>query len=195
MNILLLGPQGSGKGTQAKRIAAEYGIPHVATGDMFRDAIAAGTELGERVRPIYESGALVPDELTVALIRERLAQPDARDGFVLDGFPRNLAQAAALDEMLREIDRELDVIFEFQMADESLLIERMKKRAREEGRTDDTPEAMRRRLDTYYEHTQPLVEHYRSRTGKLVGIHADRTVNEVFAEIQAALEQVEEAVA
>ena len=192
MNILLLGPQGSGKGTQAKRIAAEYGIPHIATGDMLRDAIANGSDLGEQVRPIYESGALVPDELMVELIRERLAAQDARAGFVLDGFPRTLRQAEALDRMLREIGRRLDVVFEFQAPDETLLVARISKRAREEGRTDDTPEAIRRRLDTYYEQTYPLVEHYRARTGRLVGIHADRSVDEVFAEVQAAIEQAEE---
>jgi adenylate kinase len=195
VDILLLGPQGSGKGTQARRIAAEYGVPHIATGDMIRAAISSRSGLGLQVKEIYERGDLVPDEIMIEVIRERLAEPDAREGFVLDGFPRNLAQAEALDELLREIGRELDVIFEFQTADESLLFERMKKRARDEGRTDDTPEAMRRRLDTYYAHTQPLVEYYRSRTGRLVGIHADRTVNEVFAEIQDALEQVAEAAA
>ena len=100
MNLLVLGPQGAGKGTQAKRIAAEYGIPHVSTGDMFRAAIAARTELGRQVEPILAAGELVPDELTIALIRERLGEPDAAAGFVLDGFPRNLAQAEALDEML-----------------------------------------------------------------------------------------------
>ena len=99
MNVLVLGPQGSGKGTQAKQISAAYGVPHVSTGDMFRAAIADGSELGRRVQPILAAGELVPDELTVAAIRERLAQEDARDGFVLDGFPRNLVQAAALDTM------------------------------------------------------------------------------------------------
>jgi adenylate kinase len=192
VNILLLGPQGSGKGTQAKRIAAEYGIPHIATGDILRDAIANGSELGERVRPIYESGELVPDDLMVELIRERLAAADARNGFVFDGFPRTMPQAEALDRMLREIGRRLDVVFELQVPDETLLVGRISKRAREEGRTDDTPAAIRRRLDTYYEQTHPLVEHYRTRTGRLVGIHADRSVDEVFAEIQAAIEQAEE---
>ena len=192
MNILLLGPQGSGKGTQAKRIAAEYAIPHIATGDILRSAIAAGTELGQRVRPIYESGGLVPDDLMVDLIRERLGAPDARDGFVLDGFPRTMPQAEALDRMLREIGRRLDIVFAFQVPDETLLVDRISKRAREEGRTDDTPAAIRRRLDTYYEQTHPLVEHYRTRTGRVVGIHADRGVDDVFAELQAAIEQAEE---
>ncbi len=188
MNILLLGPQGSGKGTQAKRIAAEYGIPHIATGDMLRAAIAARTPLGLRVQPILEGGQLVPDDLMVELIRERLGEDDAADGFVLDGFPRTMAQADALDAMLREIGRELAIVFELQVSDE-ICIERLLKRAREESRPDDTPEAIARRLELYHRETEPLVEHYRAQ-GVLVGIHADGTVNEVFAEIQQALEQV-----
>lgn len=190
MNILLLGPQGSGKGTQAARISAEYDIAHIATGDMLRAAMAAGTELGERVRPIYEAGALVPDDLMIALIRERLAQEDAREGFIFDGFPRTMAQAEALDAMLREIGRELDVVFDFQLGDEATLLERMRKRAAEENRIDDTPEAMRRRLDLYYKETAPLIEHYRATANNVVGIHAGRSIDEVFTEIQDALEQV-----
>jgi len=189
VNVLLLGPQGSGKGTQAKRIAAEYGLPHVATGDMFREAIAEQTDLGREVEPILAQGDLVPDELTVALIRERLEQDDADAGFVLDGFPRNLAQAAALDDLLTTIGRELDVVFEFQLSDE-VAMERMERRAREEGRTDDTPEVMRRRLEIYRRETQPLVEHYRVRQANVVGLHAERTIDEVFAEVQETLEQV-----
>ena len=113
MNLLVLGPQGSGKGTQAKRISAAHGIPHVSTGDMFRAAVAAGTELGLRVEPILVSGDLVPDDLTVALIRERLSEQDARDGFVLDGFPRNLAQAEALDGMLDGLGRRIAAVVVF----------------------------------------------------------------------------------
>ncbi|HYY63531.1 MAG TPA: adenylate kinase [Gaiellaceae bacterium] len=188
MNILMLGPQGSGKGTQAKRIAAEYGIPHIATGDMLRTAIDAGTPLGLRVKPIYDAGELVPDEIMIELIRERLDEPDAAEGFVLDGFPRTTPQADAFDAMLREIGRELTVVFALQVTDE-VCIERLLKRAREEGRTDDTPEAIRTRLEIYHRETEPLVEHYRAQ-GSLVTIHADGTPNEVFAEIQAALEQV-----
>lgn len=188
MNVLLLGPQGSGKGTQAKRISAEYGIPHIATGDMLRTAIAAETPLGQRVKPILESGQLVPDELMIDLIRERLDEADAAEGFVLDGFPRTTPQADALDAMLREISRELTVVFALQVSDE-ICIERLLKRAQEEGRPDDTPEAIRTRLELYHRETEPLVEHYRTQ-GNLVPIHADGTPNEVFAEIQAALEQV-----
>ena len=188
MKILLLGPQGSGKGTQAKRISAEYGIPHIATGDMLRVAIAAGTTLGQQVKPILERGELVPDELMIELIRERLEEPDAADGFVLDGFPRTMPQAEALDAMLREIGRELTVVFALQVSDE-ICIERLLRRAREEQRPDDTPEAIRTRLELYHRETEPLIEHYRT-LGVLVPIHADGTPNEVFAEIQAALEQV-----
>jgi adenylate kinase len=188
VNLLLLGPQGAGKGTQAKRIAAEYGIPHVSTGDMFREAIAAGSELGRRVQPILESGALVPDELTIALIRDRLGQDDAAKGFVLDGFPRNMTQAEALDAMLGEIGRSLDVVLELQLDDDASF-QRLLRRAREEGRTDDTPEVIRRRLDVYHRETEPLVEYYRAQ-GSLVPIHAERSVDEVFAEIVEALEQI-----
>jgi adenylate kinase len=183
----LLGPQGSGKGTQAKRIEAEYGIPHIATGDMLRAAIEDGSELGRRVKPILESGQLVPDELMIDLIRDRLGQADTEAGFVLDGFPRTAPQADALDAMLDEIGRPLSIVFEVQVPDE-IARERLLRRAELEGRTDDTPEVIGRRLDLYHELTEPLVEHYRLQ-GNLVGIHGDRPVNEVFAEIQQALEQ------
>ena len=187
-NILLLGPQGAGKGTQGRLIASEYAIPHVATGDMLRAAMADGSELGQQVRPIYDSGRLVPDNLMIALIRERLSGEDAREGLVLDGFPRTMAQADALEETLREIGRDLDVVFEFQIPDE-VGRERMLKRAAEEGRTDDTPEAIDERLRLYHEETKPLIEYYRTR-GNLVGVHGDRPVNQVFSEIQQTLEQV-----
>jgi adenylate kinase len=187
VNVLLLGPQGSGKGTQAKRIEAEYGIPHIATGDMLRQAMEQGTEFGRRVKPIVESGQLVPDELMIDMIRERLGQPDTEPGFILDGFPRTPAQADALDTMLAEIGRPLSIVFEFQLPDD-LATDRLLKRAELEGRVDDTPEVIARRLGLYHEQTEPLIEHYRSR-GNLIGIHGDRTVNAVFSEIQQALEQ------
>jgi adenylate kinase len=187
LNVLLLGPQGAGKGTQGKLIASEYGIPHIATGDILRAAIAAESELGRRVKPLYDAGQLVPDDLMIGLIRERLAEDDARDGFVLDGFPRTLVQAEALDEMLDEIGRPLTVVFEFQLP-EDVCLERLRLRAREEGRVDDTEDAIRMRLALYHEQTEPLIEHYRAR-GNLVGIRGDRSVEQVFAEIQQALEQ------
>lgn len=188
LNLLLLGVQGAGKGTQAKRIASEYRLAHISTGETFRAAVAAGTELGRRVRPILESGALVPDELTIELMRARLAEEDASEGFVLDGFPRTMAQAEALDVLLAELERPLDVVFELQIRDE-LASERLRRRALRERRADDTPEAIARRVELYHRETEPLVEHYRA-SGILVGIHAEGSINEVFAEIQEALEQV-----
>ncbi len=189
--MLILGPQGSGKGTQARRIAGEYGIPHIATGDMFREAVARKTALGLRVEPILAAGGLVPDELTIALMRERLSQEDARRGFVLDGFPRTLAQAEALDALLQELGRSLDVVLELQVPDE-VCAERMLKRAQAEGRADDTPEVIRRRLEIYHRETEPLIAHYLP-TGKVVGIRGDRSIEEVWRDIQLALERAEEA--
>jgi adenylate kinase len=186
LNILILGPQGSGKGTQAQRIADEYRLAHIATGDMFRSAIQRRTPLGVEVGPILARGELVPDELTVGLIRERLAEEDARAGFVLDGFPRNAAQADALDQLLEQVSRPLDTVLVLEVADE-ICIERLLKRAADEGRPDDTPKAIARRLEIYHAETAPLVDHYLP-TGKVIGIHGQGTVDEVWAEIQEVLE-------
>ena len=189
MNVLVLGPQGAGKGTQAKRIAAEYGIPHVATGDILREAMANETPLGLEVKPVYDSGGLVPDETMVELIRERLGEPDAADGFVLDGFPRTVNQAEALERMFGETGTAFDVVFELQV-DDDVAVQRLIGRAREEGRTDDTPEAIAKRLGLYHRETEPLVEYYRTRGANVVGIHGERSPDAVFAEVQEALEQV-----
>jgi len=186
VNLLVLGPQGAGKGTQSARISAEYGIPHIATGDMFRAEQAAGTEFGKQVGEIMASGELVPDSLTVAMIENRLSQADAEQGFVLDGFPRNLAQAEALDAMLGGIGRGLDAILFFDVPD-SIGMDRALRRAEIEDRADDTPEVIERRLRIYHEETEPIVEHYRA-TGKLVPLHAERSIEEVWSEIAAALE-------
>jgi adenylate kinase len=190
VNVLLLGPQGSGKGTQAKLISTTYGIPQIATGDMIREMKELDTPVGRDVKAVYDAGELVNDELIIRMIRDRLDRGDTIPGFVLDGFPRNMAQAEALDALLRELDRDLDVVFDFQVADRETLLERMLKRAVEENRSDDTPETIRRRLAIYDEVTAPLVEYYRSTRGNVVGIHADRPVDEVFAEIREALDQV-----
>jgi adenylate kinase len=158
---------------------------------MFRAAIEAGTPLGRQVEPLLKDGILVPDELTVSMIRERLSEDDAANGFVLDGFPRNLAQARALDDMLREIGRGLDAILFFDVPD-SVGMERALKRAQIEHRDDDTSEVIARRLATYHDETEPVIEHYRT-TGKLVPLHAGRTVEEVWHQIEDALTQVEAA--
>jgi adenylate kinase len=186
--VLLLGPQGAGKGTQANRISAEYGIPHIASGEILRAEMQAGTELGRRVKGVYDRGDLVSDDLVIELIRSRLEQPDTESGFALDGFPRTTVQAEALDALLAELGRSFSVVFALQIPDE-VAFERLRKRATLEGRADDTDEAIRRRLESYHRETEPLIEHYRVR-GNLVSIHAARSENEVFAEIQSALEQV-----
>ena len=190
MNLLVLGPQGAGKGTQAKRISAEYGIPHVSTGDMFR-ALDESTELGRKVKAIMNAGELVPDEVTIAMIEDRLNASDAASGFVLDGFPRNLAQAEALDAMLSGIGRGLDAILFFNVPDE-VGMGRALKRAEQEGRSDDTPAVIAKRLDVYHSETEPIVEHYRT-TGKLVPLHAERSIPEVWNEISESLQQAEPA--
>jgi adenylate kinase len=189
LNLLLLGPQGAGKGTQARRISEEYGIPHIASGDILRDEMARSTELGRRVKPIYDAGGLVPDELMIDIIRDRLSRGDTLPGFVLDGFPRTLPQARALDEMLAEIDRGLVLVLELQVADD-VSRERLLRRASEEARTDDTPQAIDERLALYREKTAPLVAYYRAQ-GKLVGIHGEREIEEVYAEIERVLNQTE----
>jgi adenylate kinase len=188
LNVLLLGPQGAGKGTQAKRISAEYGSPHIASGEILRAEMDAGTELGRRVKDVYDRGDLVSDDLMIELIRNRLEQPDTEAGFVLDGFPRTTVQAEALDTMFNDIGRNFSVAFALQIPDE-VAFDRLRRRAEVEGRADDTDEAIQRRLDNYHRETEPLIEYYRIR-GNLVPIHGNRSENEVFAEIQRALEQV-----
>jgi adenylate kinase len=186
LDIVILGPPGAGKGTQAKLISKDAGIPHVATGDMLREAIADGTELGRRIREVYDRGELVSDELMIELIGERLGQADTADGFVLDGFPRTLPQAEALDRLLEAIDRSLSVALHFQVPDE-LAVERLHVRAIQEGRSDDSPEVIKHRLEVFHRETEPVTEYYRA-LGILVGIHADRTIEEVFSEVQQVLQ-------
>jgi adenylate kinase len=186
VRILILGPQGSGKGTQAKRIAEVYDAPHVATGDILRAAVADGSELGAQVRPILERGDLVPDDLMVGLIRERLEEEDG--GFVLDGFPRTMAQAEALDGMLEEIGKPLDAVILLQVSDE-VATERLRERAAHEGRADDSPEAIRNRLRLYHELTELVVDRY-GQAGIEVVIDGEQSVDDVFAAIQDALEGV-----
>ena len=191
MNTLVLGPQGSGKGTQAKLIRGTYGLAHIATGDMIREIKELPTDLGRELKAVYDRGDLVSDELMIRLIEDRLSRGDTLPGFVLDGFPRTMPQAEALDALLRELGRTLDVVFAFQVPDRQALLDRMVKRAAEENRSDDTPEAIERRLELYERETAPLVEYYRTTRGNVVGIHADRTVDEVFQEIRDTLDQVQ----
>lgn len=184
--LLIVGPQGSGKGTQGVRIAEALGIPSVSTGDVFRGAVAAGTELGRQVKAIIEAGDLVPDELTSAVVRDRLSQPDAEGGFLLDGYPRNVAQVMHLDEFLEGRDEALDAVIELDVPrDES--IARIAQRAAEQGRTDDTDEVIANRLAIYERETAPILDVYRAR-GIVDRIDGVGTLDEITARIIAALE-------
>ena len=187
LDIVVLGPPGAGKGTQAKLIEADRGIPQIATGDILRATVAAGS--GLRVKAILDRGDLVPDELMIELIRDKLSGDGTQGGFVLDGFPRTLAQAEALDAMLAELGRRLALALEFHVPEE-VAVERLRGRARAEGRTDDEPEVIRHRLEVFRAQTGPVLEHYRAQ-GILVAVHAQRPVEEVQAEVQQALDAAE----
>lgn len=164
--LVIMGPQGSGKGTQAARVAEALEIPAISTGDIFRANIKGDTELGRLARSYSDRGELVPDEVTNSMVRDRLAQEDTAGGFLLDGYPRNAAQVVELDAILAEHGTALDGVIELEVAEEELL-ERLARRAEVEGRTDDTPEGIRRRLAVYHEQTAPLAQAYADR-----GIHA-----------------------
>jgi adenylate kinase len=184
--LLIVGPQGSGKGTQGVRIAETFGVPAVSTGDVFRGAVAAGTDLGQQVKAIIEAGDLVPDELTSAVVRDRLSQQDAAEGFLLDGYPRNVAQVMHLDEFLEGRDESLDAVIELAVPrDES--IARIAGRAAEQGRSDDTEEVIANRLAIYERETAPILEVYRTR-GIVDDIDGVGSLDEITDRIIAALE-------
>jgi adenylate kinase len=185
VRILILGPQGSGKGTQAKRLARERGLAHVATGDILRAAVADGSDLGRRVKPILDRGDLVPDDLMIELIRERLVD---EGGFVLDGFPRTVPQAEALDTMLAEIGKPLDVVLLLDVGDD-VAMNRLAGRAAAQGRTDDAPAVIANRLRLYHELTEPVVERYRG-SGMLVEVDGEGAVDVVADEVESALSGV-----
>ena len=184
--MIILGPPGAGKGTQAALIAERYGIPAISTGDIFRANIKAETELGKQVKEITASGALVPDELTNRIVEDRLAQTDAQEGFLLDGYPRNLGQVEALDTMLRATGQSLDVVIEL-VVDTEEVVQRLLKRAEIEGRVDDTEEVVRHRMDVYAEQTAPLSDAYEKR-GLLRRVDGLGEVDEVAARINEALD-------
>jgi adenylate kinase len=158
---------------------------------MIREMKERPTELGAELREIYDRGDLVDDDLMIRLIGDRLDRGDTLPGFVLDGFPRTMVQATALDDLLHELGRSIDIVFDFHVPDRQQLVDRLLKRAAEENRSDDTPEAIKNRLAKYEEETAPLSEYYRSTRGNVVGIHADRPIEDVFHEIQQALAAVE----
>lgn len=187
MRLILLGPPGAGKGTQAQRLVARHGIVQLSTGDMLRAATAAGTAVGKRAREIMDRGDLVPDDIMVEIIADRLTKPDANKGFILDGFPRTIPQAEALDRLLEKMGLKLDAVIEIKV-NEAQLVSRVENRARETGgaRADDTVETMRNRLAVYRRQTEPVAGHYR-RKGKVFEVDGMGTMDEVSAAIQGVL--------
>ena len=183
--LLLLGPPGAGKGTQAERLVERLEIPQISTGEMLRAAVAAGTEVGKRAKAAMDAGELVTDDIVVKVAEERLAQADARDGFILDGFPRNAAQAAALDRFLGDNGTALERCIAITV-DEDAVVERLLKRAEIEGRSDDNEESIRVRMKVYREETEPVIGHYRGR-GVVVEVDGMGTIDEVASRIEQAL--------
>jgi adenylate kinase len=191
MRLILLGPPGSGKGTQAQRLVQKHGIVQLSTGEMLRAAVATGTPVGLQAKDIMANGGLVPDEIVIGIISDRIDQPDARKGFILDGFPRTVPQAEALDELLKKKHLKLDAVIELRV-NESALLDRVEKRAAEtrargeEVRVDDTPEVLTRRLAQYRAMTEPLI-HYYSERRKLLTVDGMMTIEHVTREINRIL--------
>ncbi|MGB3829524.1 MAG: adenylate kinase [Ornithinimicrobium sp.] len=188
MRLLILGAPGAGKGTQAARIAERLEIPAISTGDIFRKNIAEETELGLKVKSILSSGGFVPDDVTIAIVRDRLAEADAHRGFLLDGFPRTPGQVEALDEMLSDQGAALDAVVELTV-DTDEVVQRLLKRAHDQGRSDDTEDVIRERMNLYAEETAPLSTIYRSR-GVLIHVDGMGEVDEVTDRVFAALDSV-----
>jgi adenylate kinase len=193
MKIILMGPPGAGKGTQAKIISDRLSVPAISTGDIFRKNVSEETELGREAKRYMDAGDYVPDEITNAMVRDRIAEPDAVDGFLLDGYPRTVAQVDELDSMLAEHGSAIDAVVVLTV-DEDEVVARLVKRAQEEGRSDDTEEVMRHRQDVYTEQTAPLIETYADR-GKLVEVDGMGSVPEVSSRVFEALEQTNGATA
>ena len=185
MRLVLLGAPGSGKGTQAAMLRAELKVPHISTGDLLRAAVKAGTPLGVKAKAVMEAGKLVSDEIVLGMLEERITQPDAHGGFILDGYPRNVAQCEALEALLARIGQPLDIAVKLKVPSE-LIVDRIAGRAAAEGRKDDTPETVRERLRVYAEQTAPVAEHFGA-LGKLRIVDGVGEVDAVFKRILAAL--------
>jgi adenylate kinase len=194
MNLIILGPPGAGKGTQSQALAAKRGLVQLSTGDMLRAAIRAGSEVGLKAKAIIAAGQLAPDDVVIGIVADRIEQPDCRGGFILDGFPRTLAQAAALEELLRSRGRRIDAVIELRV-DDSILIQRIEQRAREAVaagetvRADDNAEALRTRLLAYYRETAPLIGYYFAK-GQLHSVDGMAPVEAVCHQIDAVLSRV-----
>ncbi len=215
MNLILLGPPGSGKGTQAKLIVEKYGIPQISTGDMLREAVAKGTELGKIAKKYMDAGQLVPDEVVIGIVKERLQEPDCEKGFILDGFPRTIPQAEALDKILEELGKKIDAVINIQVPEEEVVKRIVNRRTcrkcgavyhliynppKEDNkcdkcggelyqRDDDKEETVRQRYKVYKEQTEPLVEYY-AKKGVLYNIDGTKSIEEVFNEIDKILQKL-----
>ncbi len=215
MNLILLGPPGSGKGTQAKLIVEKYGIPQISTGDMLREAVAKGTELGKEAKKYMDAGQLVPDEVVIGIVKERLQEPDCEKGFILDGFPRTIPQAEALDKMLEELGKKIDAVINIQVPEEEVVKRIVNRRTcrncgavyhliynppKEDNkcdkcggelyqRDDDREETVRQRYKVYKEQTEPLVDYY-AKKGVLYNIDGTKSIEEVFNEIDKILQKL-----
>ena len=187
MKLILLGPPGAGKGTQAQRLVAKHGIVQLSTGEMLRAAAAAGTPVGKRAKEIMDRGDLVPDDVMIDIIADRIERPDSANGFILDGFPRTVAQAEALDVLLEKRHQSLDAVVEIKVED-ALLMKRIEGRAKETGgaRGDDNAETLRKRMAVYWAQTKPVADYY-SRKGMLKTIDGVGTVEEVSTRIESLL--------
>jgi adenylate kinase len=186
MRIVLLGAPGSGKGTQAALLVEELKLPHISTGALLRSAVKAGTKLGIKAKAVLDRGELVSDDIMLELLEERLSQADVEAGFILDGYPRNLAQARALDELLSRIDQPVDEALQIDV-DIEMVIARIAGRAAEEGRSDDTEEVVRNRMKVYSDHTAPVVDYY-AQQGLLSRVLGEGTIEEVFQRIKGVLQ-------
>lgn len=187
MRLLLLGAPGSGKGTQASRLKAHLQVPHISTGDLLRAEVAAGSALGLAAKDVMARGELVSDAILLGMLEQRLSRPDVANGFILDGYPRNLAQADALDALLRRIGQPMDAAVQLEVEPE-LLVDRIAGRAQAEGRADDTPESVRKRLQVYAEQTAPVINYYREH-GQLQVVDGVGDLDAVFDRIVQALQR------
>lgn len=186
MHVIFFGPPGSGKGTQASRLATTLGVPQISTGDLLRTHVTKGTALGQTAKPIMESGALVPDSLVTEMLRERLTEPDAKGGALFDGYPRTVAQAESLEALLASTGHRVDAVLFIDVPD-AVIVDRIVKRAESEGRADDTRETAQERLRVYREKTAPLAARFEAE-GVLVTVDGDRPVDDVAQDVVAAIE-------
>jgi adenylate kinase len=190
MRLILMGPPGAGKGTQAKFVADRFGVPAISTGDIFRANVSEGTDLGVKAKEYMDAGEYVPDEITNLMVRNRIDEPDAEPGFLLDGYPRTLQQVEELDGMIKHTGHKLDAVVCLTV-DQEELVQRLMARAETDGRSDDTEEVIRRRQEVYSEQTEPLIDVYRER-GLLIEVDGIGEVEEITRRILAALKEVHE---